>query len=118
MIEINLENYQTKQILGSYEFIFLQYLGGQLTPSEMLKTVPTPYIFGEVCTEIRMQYLAREDASEERIAAVEESCIKKLVTLMNVPERDLLIIYKQLLVQIEKKTREIRKNNLLTDEEE
>lgn len=106
-MELQLQNYTAEQILVSYEFIFTQYLGGQLSPPEFLEKVPTPYIFGEICGELRKQYLGREDAKVESIQEVEKGCIARLSQLMNINEKQLRELYMQMVIKSEDILRKI-----------
>jgi len=106
-MELELENYTAKQILSSYEFVFAGYLGGQLSPPDVLDKVPTVYIFGEICAELRKQYLSRKDAVLDDITSIEKSCINRLSQLMNIPENKLQKLYEQMVIQSENHLRKM-----------
>ncbi len=92
-MELKLSNYTAEQILCSYEFVFAQYMSGQLTPKEELEFVPTVYIFGELCAEMRRIYLSLSDAKTKIICDLEKNVVERLTELMNVPQEKLIAIY-------------------------
>lgn len=103
-MSLNLDKYPTKGLLGSYKFFFGQYLGGQLTPPEQLEIFPSPYIVGEISSNIRKQYLEREDADIKSLEKVEKESVDSLVQMMNVP-------HKKLNEFVEKFIEEFKKSN-------
>ena len=103
MIELKLKKYTTKEILNSYEFIFSQYMGGELTDPAIKDTMPTVYIFKKICVELRKQYLLRKDAKIKNIIKVENGIVVRLAQLMNVPESKLQEIYDKMLIQVKNK---------------
>lgn len=90
-IQLDLTKYTAEEILASYQFIFAQYLGGQLTPPDILEKAnsPSPYIFGEICTAMRKHYLQIEHADENDIIIVERQCVERLATFMGIPKEKL-----------------------------
>ena len=107
-MKLNLNKYTTEQILGSYEFLFAQYIGGKLTPEELLERVPTVYIMGEVCGDVRSIYLARKDGNPASIVESEKMVIEKVSATMNVPEKVLREIYEDFLIQAVEDLKRIR----------
>jgi len=93
MMEINLEKYSSKQILASYEFILIQYLGGQIQPKEIVDQVPTVYIFGLLCVDLRSKYLERKDSDLDEITKVETETIHKVADLWKIPPYELKKMY-------------------------
>ncbi len=104
-MELNLDKYKTDMILASYEFIFAQCLGGQMTPPDMLEKVPTVYIFGEICTEMRAYYLARKDASVDLLKEVENNCVVRISQAMNLSEEELREACEKMLANVKEKAR-------------
>lgn len=100
-MELKLEKYPTKSLLASYEYVFLQYLGGQLSSREELEVVATPYIFGELCSELRMHYLAREDSKHSDMLEVEKSSVNRLCQMANIPEPMLIALCKDMITKSE-----------------
>ena len=98
-MELQLSKYNINNILSSYEFIFGQYLGGQLAPIEFIEDIPTIHIFEEICKEIRIHYLSREDSNVNEIEEVERNCVLKLSVALSLPEKKLSEIYEGLIVR-------------------
>lgn len=111
-MKLDLEKYPTQSLLASYEFIFSQYIGGMASPPEELEKVCTPYIFGEVCSDVRNLYLARKDASVEKLVAAEKRIIERLAELMNMDEKQLRKIYEEMLIKVLDDGRKIREEKL------
>lgn len=111
-MELKLDKYTTESILGSYEFIFAQYLGGQTSSPEELESVPTVYIFGEMLGELRNEYLKRKDSSVEEMTKVEKSVINRVTMLMNIPESVLRKVYEDMLIKAEQDLKNIRLRKL------
>ncbi len=107
-MELDLKNYTTDALLGSYEFVLGLWMGGACTPDEVTELVPTIYIFEQVLSEIRTQYLGRKDGTVEAMTAVENGVKAHLVTIMNLTERQQHEVAEKMLIQIERSNRELR----------
>lgn len=109
-MKITLDNYSTDSVLGSYEFVFAQYLGGELSGPEFAEQVPTVYIFGEVCKEMRKIYLSRPDSDLSKLEVVEKEILAKLSALMSMPPDKLNEIYEKYMARAKDMFSSIGKN--------
>lgn len=91
-VEIDLTKYTPEMILGAYKFIFSQYIGGMIEGPEFVEQVPTPYIFGEICTSMRIHYLQFPGINPQLIIDIENEIIDRLAVLMNLPKEKLTAI--------------------------
>lgn len=93
---------EARQLLSSYEFIFSQWIGGQMSDEEILSIVPTVYIFGEIVSELRRQYLERPDSDIKKLEKVEQETIKKVAAFAGFSEEKLQEIFKSMMGELRK----------------
>ncbi len=105
-MKLDLSKYTTTSILASYEFIFSQWIGGEMSPPEAREKVPTIYIFKEVVQELRAIYLDREDASPDHLKQVEDSAVKRVADFAQFDEEVLQKIIEKMYDEVKERVRE------------
>lgn len=106
-MELKIEMYPSDEILGSYEYMFAQYLAGQTGTDEIILSV---YIMGEVCMELRRQYAEREDWEEGVIEGIEKEIIQRITDGMAIPEEEMAKIVAGFMKMVKEHRKEYYKN--------
>lgn len=105
-MELNLKKYSSNELLCSYEFVFAQYISGEFSQQSDCANIPTVYIFRELCSELRRQYLLRNDAKTEHIISVENDCVQRISVMLNMSEKKLVQIYNEYLEKLKEHNHE------------
>jgi len=111
-MELDLSKYPTDKLMGTYEFIFAQWVGGATTEGIDQDDVPTIYVMEQLTIELRDQLTGRPDCDPGSIQETERKVIKILETVLNLSEKQLREIWEQMLIQVEGSERKMRKDLL------
>lgn len=117
-MNVDLQLYSTKSVLQAYEFLFSQYMAGELSPDPLQADIPTSNIFGEMTRHVRDIYLSRSDADIDELVANEKKTITDLATYLTVSDEKLLSVLNDFISEIEvqiKAKEEASKDDLLIE---
>ncbi len=104
---LDLSKYSTNALYSTYEFIFAQWVGGQLMAEEITENVATIGILNELVMHLRLDLTAREDFNPDGFKSLEDQTIERATTLSNIPAEKLNDIFEKFQEEAKNRFKEV-----------